>query len=372
MIAEHTGQMAASGAGRVAGSDVTGQIAKSILSATDMGNPNHESAVTNAANAYQSANSVMTNTSGSFSGLMNSARLEKTLKLRGYSVKAMGDMTPDELRAIRNMKGGATAKSDALYQRGVMVAGNPMFEKDPDAFLDAAIGQKGLFGAEGLGRGWAMGTGVDWAKTKAWIDADPTGARREAYRKGGSALAGIPNVPKYVVSNAAGVAQVAASLGQSPYSYKDTLLGGTAGSNSVSLGTGVFDPTNPFGQTQMLSSGGARQSNAAAAQGLTALGGSSQQAVQSLVQAQAHAERSLGSNPEARMSDAAAKSAESFGASAARLDSASGKLEEAAQALLRFSGVKSASEPTAEPKLDMPTPVEEMKRTFVRGALRKP
>lgn len=123
MMVENTAAIvSASGASTAAGINTVATTAALLGGNVDPNQKNQEFAVQRAATAQQIARDTVTDTSVSFTGMINTSRISKTTGLSGTRSIFAAGLTPEEIRGLQAMKDPA-AQSEALLKRGINISG---------------------------------------------------------------------------------------------------------------------------------------------------------------------------------------------------------------------------------------------------------
>ena len=122
LMVDHTAGMVQSlGASTAAGIDVTSSVAAQLGGNVNPEMKNKEFALQRAAQISEVTNQVTTDTSVSFSGMVNTARVSKETGLSGTNALFAAKMTSAEIRSLQNMK--PEEADAALLKRGINTEG---------------------------------------------------------------------------------------------------------------------------------------------------------------------------------------------------------------------------------------------------------
>lgn len=118
MMVENTAAMvAASGGSTAAGINTVGANATLLGSSIDANQKNQEFAVSRAATAQEVAKNTTTDTSVSFAGMVNTARISKSTGLGGTDSIFAAQLSPADIRGLQGMT--PAAAREALLKKGV-------------------------------------------------------------------------------------------------------------------------------------------------------------------------------------------------------------------------------------------------------------
>ena len=153
MLVDHSATMAASSVGRTMGLDVTGASA-TMLSSMVGGAPNKEAALARAASLQERIRDIGTNSDMSFSGMVATARISKSLGIGGVeAISAQGIDT----ETLKTMQGLTPAKRSAMFrERGINVS-----SEGSGKMVDTLLHDRAATLLEGKGIGFAIGNADD-------------------------------------------------------------------------------------------------------------------------------------------------------------------------------------------------------------------
>jgi len=341
IIAENTGQLVEADNMRGSGFDTSDAITRAILGAVDKGNTNKEFAVRQAAETYKQEEDFKTNSSTSFAGMVAVSRVQKDLGLDFNSALSLQTTSPAMRATWAKMAGEGKMKEvmQQMRNQGIDTSTSDLFKSNPNEFFKKDAAGMLLTQVERGGAGWATTAAQSFPELWKWRSENGENA---AIFRGEQ---GDENAPDWVKKSLLALNQSIRNTNKNanPLAIRrDMDRGGTGRAVLPQEGDMRQDA---FGLTQEERSLGERQRNVAMQQGMKTIGaGSGSGTTGALaVATSGRINQALpGADAEAKWAEAAAKSAADFGASAVKLDNASGQLVIAATKLIEFSGAASA------------------------------
>lgn len=325
IIADNTGQMVEreAMAGGVGG-NLAEEISRIITRSADKANPNQEFAIRQAAETHMTEEQFRNNRSASFAGQIAVARQMKGLGVSWEEGSLIQGMSSARLNEI-----GKLSKKDqveALFEEGIDVRKNKLFQKDPKAFLSSAVQNKLITEAERAGTGFGMG--VDFSKVQDWVKGSSENARAWA-------TGDISKMPKEIQDQLL-KQNIANKLSNSNVSNKSVRQNMMAvGGFLDSAGMPIQEPTGAAKAAfDLRAAGDRRQIDQANAPFQTESGTQRIGGVNEMVQ-----ELVKGAPSEQAWAEAPAKAARDFGESAVKLNIAGDKLTMAAEKLMIVSNM---------------------------------
>lgn len=152
MMAENTGAMVQSSAGRAMGIDVTGASAQILAAGVNTADPNKEYAMQRAASAAERMRQIGTDTGTNFAAMSATARISKMTGMSGTEAIIAQQLDDQTLRAMKNMKPNEIR--DKMFDRGINVAAGKESET-VDALIKAHLISNAQLGGAGLATGVA-------------------------------------------------------------------------------------------------------------------------------------------------------------------------------------------------------------------------
>lgn len=351
IIADNTGQMAETNNKSGGMFDVSEAINRLVLGNVDKSKANQEFATQRAFETFRSDQDTRMNVSASLAGQIGIARLQTSLGLDWNS--AMSLQQTDDARiatweAQAKQGGDLSSMMLDMQNAGINTNGSKMLNNDPAGFFSTLRNKKGITTAERGGAGWATKGAAGYQRLLEWIQGDAAGSNERFDIATGKSP--IPNgSPKWIseaimamtqsIRNHDGTADTVAKR-VSNFNFG---LGRDFG-NATAFGAEGTTAGGSMGDATAEANRGNKQGVRAAIAGGRAIGG-----VAGVRQSGDSADNVPRS--EEGWATAAAESARTFGASAIRLDSASGKLERAADALIKHAGM-SKIDPGGEKELE--------------------
>lgn len=340
MIAESTGTVAEQSALRgMAG--VGDEISRMLYGAADRNNPNQEIAAKQAITAFQTGEGARNNRSASWHGMVAVSRLQKEFGFQWEDAYGLQGMSVAELRKLKSMSGDDARAT--LFRRGVNASGNNNFnDANIGTSLDKVIEAKVLSQAEANG-------GFAFEANKAWQDVILPFAKGSGRNAALVAGGNRKQLPANVYSALGAIYKTAAANGNDGGAVVREMLSalGLIDSGSAGIGLGASDQDFGVGGArgavaQDIQLGAKSQMGAAREAAKKASGGTGAgiDAAAAIRDSGTAALNSPGADAERRWSEAAAKSAEDFGASATKLSNAGDRLMDAAKALMAAARIR--------------------------------
>ncbi|MEQ1530284.1 MAG: hypothetical protein ABL925_13295, partial [Methylococcales bacterium] len=321
MIVENTAKMSEAAMLAGAAGDPSTGVATAILRAVDQSNPNKEQALKMAQQGFDRGESAQTNTAASLPGFMNVDRNMKAFGVDRKSAQILTGLSTGEIEGIRGLSGNKL--QEYLMRIGVKSSATDgaSFAKTLDQTGASAI----LAGQEGRGIAWnASGAYLkaledsrgNQAKTKALVygnnNALLSSEEQEIYRNQAASykVGGVNGAPM--------MARSAVKLGL----LDDKVTEKELAALKLNMRADATDEKRLTGAGE----------SARAAQGAALVGAEAKAAFAAIAQSGRDAFKQM---TEQQWGEAAQKTAENFGTSAALMGEASGKLEKAAEAMGR-------------------------------------
>ena len=340
-IAEHTAALVGSSTTRSTGIDTTSIVAQQIAGSINQREPNKEFATQQAISAQDNIDAASTNTSASFAGMQNVASLGNALRTDQWNAHFLAKAKiSDIVGAKRTDK---SAQAQWLWSLGFDASKSKFFQKDHQGFMNKFVEQQTTSGLMGeLGESFT-GAAPGLKPILNWLQSGDSEQKLEQVRTG----RGIPKSLQEAVlayNQSTGNSQVSVNrlkntlvkLGQSKQEEQ--------GSTTYDPSLGVLNGDTALGQIQTGKSLGANQQTDAAKQGSAIMSNAAPGAfagyfgkdnLNGVFKSDMDAKNSTGGKSEGDWSTIAAQSAKDFGASATQLNTASGKLVEAANYLMK-------------------------------------
>ena len=321
MIVENTAKTSEAAMLAGAAGDPSTGVATAILRAVDQSNPNKEQALKMSLQGFERSEAAQTNTAASLAGFMNVDRNMKALGVDRRSAQILTGLSTAEIEGMRGLSGNK-------FQEYLMRIGVKSTATD-GAALAKVLDQTGasaiLAGQEGRGIAWGASSAYralldknkdDKAKIKALVfgnnNALLSPEEQEIYRAEAASfkVGGVNAAPQF--------ARAAVKLGYlneevTQKELKDLKLNMRTDATNEKRLAGSAD-------------------SAQVARGAELLGASAKEAFAAIAKSGQDAFKQM---TEAQWGEAAQKTAENFGTSAALMGEASGKLEKAAEAMGR-------------------------------------
>lgn len=321
MIVENTAKTSEAAMLAGAAGDPSTGVATAILRAVDQSNPNKEQALKMSLQGFERSEAAQTNTAASLAGFMNVDRNMKALGVDRRSAQILTGLSTAEIEGMRGLSGDK-------FQEYLMRIGVKSTATD-GATLAKALDQTGasaiLAGQEGRGIAWGASNAYkalldknkdDKAKIRALVfgnnNALLSPEEQDIYRNEAAPfkVGGVNAVPQF--------ARAAVKLGYLDEKITEKEL------KDLKLNMRT-DATN---EKRLVGSADSAQ----AAQGAALVGAEAKTAFAAIAQSGRDAFQQM---VEKQWGEAAQKTAENFGTSAALMGEASGKLEKAAEAMGR-------------------------------------
>ena len=334
LLTENTAAMVAGSVGAAMGINTTGAAAAMGAAGVDSNMANKEFAIQLAGKSADIANRVETNTSVSFAGMLNTARISETTSIAGKDAAYAQKIDAATLKSIQAMSPGAAVS--ALQNLGVGVN-----EKNVTADVNQLLSLKETSLYEGAGAGLVHGLDVEAIKRKQ--------------------KQGIPLNANEEIS----ISQTAIDIGMA--GGRQLKLQGDALNSKIDPGMLKAAQVGTAGEggdatlktLDNLRTSGFKQLSEAASQAATSVGGAAT-ALKTLVDILAPLEKAGATGKEGEMSTAASKSAATFGAATTTFDTAVNKFNTKIDALMGAAfGNNTAGIPTGQ---------SGMSTTHTRGA----
>jgi len=329
-MVDHTASMAASSVGRAMGLDTSAAAATMLSSMVDPNSKNKEASLERAASLQENIKAMGTNRDMSFSGMVATSRISKTTGMTMTEAISAQSIDTETLRAMKDEK-DPSKRAEQFRQKGINVSA-----KDSGKMVNTLLDDRAATLIEGGGIGFAVGNErmrdsilKKVKDSKGKIDFNKLTEDEQL-------MLGKTSINGKVGNGVEALKAIEAVYAENDPHSKKKIAGGMAGKGGSEAVRGTDD----------LLTQGSKQLAQAAAEATK--GFKSAQDAFAAVSKMAKSVEKLGDTGyEGKAKGAAAASAESFGAGAAKIDHAGGIFLEAAKIMAAKAGLGAANDPHA-------------------------